>query len=84
MMRVIPLVPNTLYINNNDGTFTALDSTAGFTGEVMQSPEAAGETLIMTGIWMYMFFPWQTKGCVVSQRWQSEIYRHFTSILKSR
>ncbi len=33
-----PLIPNTLYINNNDGTFTALDSTAGITGEVMQSP----------------------------------------------
>ncbi|MBN2699766.1 MAG: CRTAC1 family protein [Bacteroidales bacterium] len=33
-----PLIPNTLYINNNDMTLTALDPSSGLTGDVMQSP----------------------------------------------
>lgn len=32
------LIPNTLYINSNDGTFIALDSTSSVVDEAMQSP----------------------------------------------
>jgi len=32
-----PIIPNTLYINNNNGTFTALDTTSVIMNEVMQS-----------------------------------------------
>ncbi len=33
-----PLVPNTLYINNNDGTFSSLDSSSALVSEVMVTP----------------------------------------------
>ena len=33
-----PLIPNTLYINNNNGTFSALESNTALVNEVMQSP----------------------------------------------
>ncbi len=33
-----PLAPNVLYINNNDGTFTAIDSTSELADEALQSP----------------------------------------------
>lgn len=33
-----PLIPNTLYINNNNGTFTAVESDSPLVTEVMQSP----------------------------------------------
>ena len=32
-----PLIPNTLYINNNNGTFTALESDSPLVNEIMQS-----------------------------------------------
>jgi len=33
-----PLIPNTLYLNSNGGTFIALDSTSSLVDEAMQSP----------------------------------------------
>ncbi|MEA1887468.1 MAG: CRTAC1 family protein [Bacteroidota bacterium] len=33
-----PLIPNTLYINNNNGSFSALDSTSSLVNEALQSP----------------------------------------------